>query len=111
MNATLRPSDTTGAGTDSSPMESPALARQNVQAPVSTAPLPHRQRDVDSNQPFAASTGARIRIHSGALRGLDGTVLLQRGNDRLLIDLPSLCDGVCAEVDARVVEFLDESKS
>jgi hypothetical protein len=35
MNAILRPADTTGAGTDPSPMESPALARQNVQAPVS----------------------------------------------------------------------------
>ena len=35
MNAFVRPTETTGAGTDPSPMESPALARQNVQAPVS----------------------------------------------------------------------------
>ena len=53
-------------------------------------------------------TNARVRIISGSLEGLEGTVVSPRRNNRLLIRLHTDPQGVCAEIDAQVVEFLDD---
>jgi hypothetical protein len=42
------------------------------------------------------------------LRGMAGTVICRRGNDRLLIRLSGISGGICAEIDAHVVQLLEE---
>jgi hypothetical protein len=60
-----------------------------------------------ANRPLDAhSSGAHVRIHSGNLHGMEGTVLSLRGSDRLLIS-PLDIRGVCVEIDARMVEYVD----
>jgi hypothetical protein len=50
---------------------------------------------------------ARVRILAGSLEGSEGTVVRRCGNDRLLIHLDSSQLGVCVEIDAKKVTFLD----
>jgi hypothetical protein len=53
------------------------------------------------------SPGARVRVHSGGLRGLEGTVICLRGNDRLLFKSRLIGGDICVEIDTQVIEYLD----
>ena len=51
--------------------------------------------------------GQRVRIHSGALAGLEGTILTRRRESRLLVAVRFLQQGVSVEVDDFVLEPID----
>jgi hypothetical protein len=68
------------------------------------------QIDENPTKLLSSHSGACCRIQAGVLRGLEGTVICRRGNDRLLIRLHGVCGGIRVEIDAHTVQFLDESK-
>ena len=51
--------------------------------------------------------GQRVRIHAGALAGLEGTILTRRRESRLLVAVRFLQQGVSVEVDDFVLEPID----
>ncbi len=70
----------------------------NVQALIERgAPLSVEQR---------LDTGARVRIKSGALRGLEGIVVKRHGKTRLLVAVTYLQQGVSVEIDDCALEKL-----
>ena len=63
-----------------------------------TCDLRNVQTLIDSGTPLTVesrlSPGQRVRVKSGALQGLEGTVLSRRGEDRLLVGVAFLQQGV-----------------
>lgn len=58
--------------------------------------------------PFLA-VGERVRIESGALRGLDGIVVKMKDNHRLVVSISLLRRSVAVEIDSALVEPFCES--
>jgi transcription antitermination factor NusG len=58
--------------------------------------------------PFLA-VGERVRIESGALRGLDGIVVKMKENHRLVVSITLLRRSVAVEIDSALVEPFCES--
>ena len=67
------------------------------------------QNEAYVSEPRPTSTGAIVRILSGELQGLEGTIISVHGDNRLLIRLRAL-QGACVEIDAQSVEYLNPSK-
>jgi transcription antitermination factor NusG len=69
------------------------------------------KRLIESNAPLTIerrlSPGQRIRIKQGALMGLEGTVLVRRGETRLLVCVNFLQQGASIEVQDYLLERLD----
>jgi transcription antitermination factor NusG len=61
------------------------------------------KRLVDTNQPLTPEarleTGHPVRVRSGALRGLEGTIIKRRGADRLLVAVRFLNQGASIELE------------
>jgi transcription antitermination factor NusG len=61
------------------------------------------KRLVDTNQPLTPEarleTGHPVRVRSGALRGLEGTIIKRRGVDRLLVAVRFLNQGASIELE------------
>ncbi|MBN2579765.1 MAG: antitermination protein NusG [Pirellulales bacterium] len=69
------------------------------------------QQLIDSNAPLTIeqrlAPGHRVRVKQGALLGLEGTVLVRRGETRLLVRVNFLQKGASVEVDDYFLEKLD----
>ena len=74
---------------------------------AATASIRYDQRSASPSEPHSLQSGAYVRIHSGELHGMVGTVICRRGGDRLLVSPLDIRGGVCVEIDARMVEFVD----
>ncbi len=51
--------------------------------------------------------GQRVRVHSGAMAGLEGTILTRRRESRLLVAVRFLQQGVSVELDDFMLERID----
>jgi transcription antitermination factor NusG len=75
------------------------------------ADLSQIQRLIASRAPLTLEgrllPGQRVRIHSGALAGLEGTILTRRRESRLLVAVRFLQQGVSVEVDDFILEPID----
>jgi transcriptional antiterminator RfaH len=75
------------------------------------ADLRQIKRLIESNAPLTLesrlSPGHRVRIKQGALMGLEGTVLVRRGETRLLVCVNFLQQGASVEVQDYLLERLD----
>lgn len=69
------------------------------------------KRLIDSNAPLTIerrlAPGQRVRIKQGALMGMEGTVLVRRGETRLLVCVNFLQQGASIEVQDYQLERLD----
>ena len=77
--------------------------------PASMSSLKNDQDVAEVSHAQTPSTGANVRIHAGDLQGIDGVVVCQRGDDRLLIRLRA-SRAIWVEIDANVVEFVSAAK-
>ena len=60
------------------------------------------------NQPCAFfQVGSRVRIETGALRGLEGILLELKGKRRLVLSITLLQRSVAVEIDSEAVSLLD----
>ena len=63
---------------------------------------------IDTDAPLTIerrlSPGQRVRIKSGAMAGVEGTVTMRRGKRRLLVAVQFLQHGVSVEIDDYMVE-------
>jgi hypothetical protein len=53
------------------------------------------------------SVGNRVRVHAGALKGLEGTVLAYCAASRLIVAVDLDCQGVTLEIDQQMLTLLD----
>jgi transcription antitermination factor NusG len=69
------------------------------------------KRLIESNAPLTIerrlAPGQKVRIKQGALMGMEGTVLLRRGETRLLVAVNFLQQGASIEVQDYLLERLD----
>jgi transcriptional antiterminator RfaH len=67
---------------------------------------------VESNRPLAVErnlvTGSSVRIRSGTLKGVEGTVVERRGSTRLLVAVRFLQSGVSVEIDETQIEPIEQ---
>jgi transcriptional antiterminator RfaH len=70
--------------------------------------LRHVARLIESNAPLTVErrleAGAAVRIKTGPMQGLEGTVISRRGQTRLLVSVRMLQQGVSVEIDDFVLE-------
>jgi transcription antitermination factor NusG len=75
------------------------------------ADLRQIKRLIDSDAPLTIerrlSPGQRVRIKQGSLMGMEGTVLVRRGETRLLVCINFLQQGASIEVHDYLLERLD----
>ena len=66
---------------------------------------------IDTDAPLTVERrlmpGNRVRIRSGRLAGLEGSIMLRRGKQRLLVAVHFLQNGVSIEIDDYMVEPID----
>jgi transcription antitermination factor NusG len=63
-------------------------------------------------QPYGyIASGTRIRIRSGALKGLDGVVLREKGQARIVVSVDFIMRSVAIELEACDLECLDPVRS
>ncbi|MCC6125917.1 MAG: UpxY family transcription antiterminator [Pirellulales bacterium] len=76
-----------------------------------TSDLRQIKRLIESNAPLTIerriAPGQRVRIKQGALMGMEGTVLVRRGETRLLVCVNFLQQGASIEVQDYLLERLD----
>lgn len=69
------------------------------------------QRLIASDAPLTIESrltpGRRVRVRSGALAGLEGTILQRRGRTRLIISVNCLQQGASVDIDDFQVESID----
>ena len=53
------------------------------------------------------NAGRRVRVKTGAMAGVEGVVISRRGNNRLLVAVKLLQQGVSVDVDDFLLEPLD----
>jgi transcription antitermination factor NusG len=72
--------------------------------------LRHVARLIECNAPLTVEqrleTGSPVRIKTGPMQGLEGTVISRRGHTRLLVSVRMLQQGVSVEIDDFVLEPL-----
>jgi transcriptional antiterminator RfaH len=72
--------------------------------------LRHVARLIESNAPLTVErrleAGSPVRIKTGPMQGLEGTVISRRGQTRLLVSVRMLQQGVSVEIDDFVLEPL-----
>ena len=75
------------------------------------ADLRRIQQLIDSGAPLTIesklSAGRRVRIRAGAMRGLEGTVAVRRGQSRLLVAIDFIQQGASIAVEDYLLEPLD----
>jgi transcription antitermination factor NusG len=83
----------------------------HVPIPVDEAEIHAIRRLINSgvpNQPCAFfQVGSRVRIETGALRGLEGILLELKGKRRLVLSITLLQRSVAVEIDSEAVSLLD----
>ena len=58
-------------------------------------------------EPDEMACKARVCFIAGSLKGMEGTVIRRRANDRLLVRLETSQRSVCVEIDASSVKRLE----
>jgi hypothetical protein len=53
----------------------------------------------------------RVRIISGSLKGIEGTVVSRPASDRLLINLESSLQGAYVEIDANSIKHIETHRA
>jgi transcriptional antiterminator RfaH len=66
---------------------------------------------IESGAPLTVESritpGRHVRVQGGCLRGLEGTVISRRGENRLLVSVSFLQSGVSVEIDDYMLEPID----
>jgi transcriptional antiterminator RfaH len=69
------------------------------------------QQLIESGEPLTIesrlSAGRRVRIRAGAMQGLEGTVVVRRGQSRLLVAIDFIQQGASVAIDDYLLESLD----
>lgn len=87
----------------------------HVPVPVDETEINAIRRLVSSgvpNQPCAFfQVGSRVRIETGALRGIEGILLELKGKRRLLLSITLLQRSVAVEIDSEAVSLVDSRQT
>ncbi len=75
------------------------------------AELLHLRRLIAADAPLTAESrlvpGVRVRVRSGSLMGTEGTVLVRRGETRLLVAVNFLQQGASVQIDDFLLEPME----
>lgn len=75
------------------------------------ADLQHVNCLIESGAPLTVESrlapGRKVRVRAGCLRGMEGTVIVRRGEKRLLVAVRFLQSGVSVEIDDYMLEPID----